>query len=223
MKKIISIDTIGQVHEMLGLYEPEHPLVSVIPMDDLITKYNVIEATYVLGFYQVSLKTGNCGVLTYGRNTYDFQEGTIVFTKPKQAISFSALDGAIGEGGWTLLFHPDLIRKSELGKNIDNYTFFSYEIHEALHLSGREKSNLTDLANKVEGEYRQNIDQHTQKLIITNIELLLDYCTRYYSRKFYVRTNMNQDIISRFNAFLVKYYSSAVATLLISIVLYINN
>lgn len=205
MSNIIHMETISQAHDALGLDKPAHPLVTVIPIDERIRNFDYGDATYVFGFYQVSLKAGICGSMVYGRNTYDFQEGSIVLTKPGQAMSFRPPEDESEAVGWTLLFHPDLIRKSTLGKNIENYSFFSYETHEALHLSETEKSTLTDLVEKIEGEYRQNIDRHTQKLIIANIELMLDYCTRYYDRQFHVRTNLNQDIVTRFEGLLRNY------------------
>ncbi|MEW8627367.1 MAG: helix-turn-helix transcriptional regulator [Candidatus Thiodiazotropha sp.] len=210
MNNIVQINTISEVYETLGLGTPKHPLVSIIPIDERITQFDYGNATYVLGFYQVSLKSGVCGEITYGRNTYDFQEGTMLFTKPGQALSVNASEQeSSNEGGWTLLFHPDLIRKSPLGKNIDQYSFFSYEVHEALHLSEDERAGVTELVRKIESEYQQNIDRHTQKLIVANIELLLDYCTRFYDRQFYVRTNLNQDFVTRFENLLKDYFASA--------------
>ncbi|MCG7915717.1 AraC family transcriptional regulator [Candidatus Thiodiazotropha endoloripes] len=209
MSNIIHIETISDIHAALGLDKPKHPLVTVIPIDDRVKNYDYGNATYVLGFYQVSLKAGICGEITYGRNTYDFQEGTMVFTKPGQALSFKASEEDLAsEEGWTLLFHPDLIRKSSLGNNIDHYSFFSYEIHEALHLSEDERVSITGLVRKIETEYQQSIDRHTQKLIVSNIELLLDYCTRFYDRQFYVRTNLNQDFVTRFENLLRDYFNS---------------
>ncbi|MBV2091685.1 MAG: helix-turn-helix transcriptional regulator [Candidatus Thiodiazotropha sp. (ex Ctena orbiculata)] len=209
MSNIIHIETISDIHAALGLDKPKHPLVTVIPIDNRIKNYDYGNATYVLGFYQVSLKAGICGEITYGRNTYDFQEGTMVFTKPGQALSFKASkEDLASEEGWTLLFHPDLIRKSSLGNNIDHYSFFSYEIHEALHLSEDERVSITGLVRKIETEYQQSIDRHTQKLIVSNIELLLDYCTRFYDRQFYVRTNLNQDFVTRFENLLRDYFNS---------------
>ncbi|MBT3029454.1 MAG: helix-turn-helix transcriptional regulator [Candidatus Thiodiazotropha sp. (ex Ctena orbiculata)] len=209
MSNIIHIETISDIHAALGLDKPKHPLVTVIPIDDRIKNYDYGNATYVLGFYQVSLKAGICGEITYGRNTYDFQEGTMVFTKPGQALSFKASEEDLAsEEGWTLLFHPDLIRKSSLCNNIDHYSFFSYEIHEALHLSEDERVSITGLVRKIETEYQQSIDRHTQKLIVSNIELLLDYCTRFYDRQFYVRTNLNQDYVTRFENLLRDYFNS---------------
>ena len=208
MTNIIHIESIVEIHDALGLDKPKHPLVSVIPLDDRIKNYDFGDATYVLGFYQVSLKLGVCGEITYGRNTYDFQEGTMVFTKPGQALSVKAAEQEQSGGGWTLLFHPDLIRKSSLGRNIDQYSFFSYEVNEALHLSEGERASITELVRKIESEYQQNIDRHTQKLIIANIELLLDYCTRFYDRQFYVRTNLSQDFVVRFENLLRDYFDS---------------
>jgi len=113
-----------------------------------------------------------------------------------------------GASGWTLVFHPDLIRKSELGKSIDQYSFFSYEVTEALHLSDDEQKTLTELVDKIHKEYDQLIDRHSQDLIISNIKLLLDYCTRYYDRQFYTRTNLNKDFVTRFESLLKDYYQS---------------
>lgn len=208
MTDIIHIESISQVHEILGLEKPRHPLVSLIPIDEKVASFDYGDATYVFGFYQLSLKSGISGQVIYGRNSYDFEEGTVLCSKPKQAMSFKDAKMEGGERGWTLLFHPDLIRKSELGRRIDSYSFFSYETHEALHLSSLEKGCLTELADKIVMEYQQNIDRHTQKLIIANIELMLDYCTRYYDRQFYVRTNLNQDIVIKFENILAEYFDS---------------
>ncbi|MEZ4989259.1 MAG: helix-turn-helix domain-containing protein [Saprospiraceae bacterium] len=208
MKEIIHIETITEVHNLLGLPKPKHPLVSVLDLDGHIIDYDFGDATYVLGLYQVSLKSNICATISYGRNSYDFQEGTLIFTKPGQSLSYEDSTSEPGETGWILLFHPDLIRKSELGQNIEDYSFFSYDVHEALHLSDDEKQWITDIVRKIEKEYSQNLDQHSQKLIISNIELLLDYCTRYYDRQFYTRTNLNKDLVSKFEHLLTSYYQS---------------
>ena len=113
-----------------------------------------------------------------------------------------------GAKGWTLIFHEDLISKSELGKTISNYNFFSYDINEALHLSDDEKETLNELVKKIQKEYSQNIDKHSQTLIISNIELLLNYCNLFYDRQFYTRTNLNKDYISEFESLLDRYYKT---------------
>lgn len=110
--------------------------------------------------------------------------------------------------GWTILFHPDLIRKSELGKVIDQYSFFGYDTNEALHLSEKERQFLNTLVDTIEQEITQNLDRHSQELIVQNLETILKYASRYYDRQFYTRTNLNQDLISKFEAFLKSYFDS---------------
>ncbi len=207
MDKIIHINTISEGHAMLGLPSPKHPLISIVDVKDLLnTDYEDLRIT--MGFYMVSLKDGVSGSLGYGRNSYDFDDGVMIFTKPNQLISESSKEIEADAKGWVLFFHPDLIRTSELGKNIDSYSYFSYEVNEALHLSEDEKSILTDIIRKIEIEFSQNIDKHSQKLITSSLELLLDYCNRYYDRQFYIRTNHNQDLVSKFESFLKNYYQS---------------
>ncbi len=208
MSEIIHIKTIAEVHQVMGVPAPKHPLVSIIRFNDMPHNVEYGNSRIMSDLYLVSLKDGVSGSMGYGRNSYDFTDGTMIFTKPNQVMTPESKEIDSDSKGWLMLFHPDLIRKSELGKNIDTYSFFSYELHEALHLSEDEKSTLTILADKIEAEYNQNIDKHSQKLIISNIELMLDYCTRYFDRQFYVRTNLNQDIISGFELFLKDYYLS---------------
>ena len=178
------------------------------PLDERIKAYDYGDATYVFGFYQIALKSGISGSILYGRNSYDFQEGTMILTKPGQAMSFTVNRDQVDGEGWVLLFHPDLIRKSEPGPVNRKIWLFAYDVHEALHLSAEEKLSLTEIIGKIQKEYASNIDRHSQKLIISNIELLLDYCARYYDRQFYVRTNLNQDIVSQFENLLTDYFSS---------------
>ena len=208
MKEIIRIKTINEVHRIFNLDKPLHPLVSVIDIDDRITNFDYGESKYVFEFYQVNLKMGFSGSLSYGRNSYDFDEGTITFIKPNQTIQVEPQEEIRGSSGWTLLFHPDLIRKSGLSREIDDYSFFDYALNEALHLSVKERNSLTDLVEKIQEEYNQNIDKHSQELIIANIEMLLKYCKRFYDRQFYTRTNLNKDILYDFNMNLKAYYNS---------------
>ena len=185
---------------------PQHPLVSLLPIDERMTDFDYGSSSYVFDFYQISLKEGIKGALSYGRNTYDFQEGTMTFIQPNQLVKVMDTSERKDGKGWTLLFHPDLIRRSALGKTIDHYSFFNYEVNEALHLSSEEKSALTELAQKIEREYQQNIDKHSQDLIIANIDLMLKYCKRYYDRQFYTRTNLNQDLLAKFEFTIQEYY-----------------
>jgi len=209
MKEIIEIQNITQAHNYLGLAKPNHPLVSVIRPKDILIGVEMNNVRFVPNLFQISLKSTFVGNIRYGRSSYDFQEGTMVFSSPKQIIAFDGVhENTAEEEGWTILFHPDLIRNSSLGRSIENYSFFSYETNEALHLSDKEKKSLMELVDKLEKEINHSIDKHSQKLIITSIELLLDYCLRFYDRQFYTRTNINKDLISKFEKLIKSYYHS---------------
>jgi len=207
MKEIIKIETISEIHQFLGLAKPKHPLISLLRVSDVLKKFEVEDVKYSLGLYQIHLKD-NCpfSIVNYGRNSYDYQEGTMVFTAPNQVLEFKKNETNKVDTGWTLAFHPDLIRKSELGKKIENYSFFAYASNEALHLSDEERKTVTEIATKIEKEFSNNIDAHSQTLIISNLELLLNYCVRFYDRQFYTRTNLNQDVASQFEQLLKEYY-----------------
>lgn len=208
MDKIIKVNTLTQAHEIFGLEKPKHPLISIFLHEDANFKNIPAGIRVSADLYHIMMKEGISGSLGYGRNSYDFQEGTMIFVSPGQVVVSSDSYDPGKAKGWSLIFHPDLIRKSELGRNIDNYSFFSYDVHEALHLSEDERLTITDLAGKIEKEYNQNIDKHSQKLIISNIQLILDYCTRYYDRQFYTRTNLNKDIVTKFEQLIKDYYNS---------------
>lgn len=208
MDKIIRIKSIAQVHEFFGFDKPRHPLVTVLPIDERMTDIDYGGHKYTFDFYQISLKEGIKGSLSYGRNSYDFEEGTMTLIKPNQIVCVTESEDYRGGNGWTLIFHPDLIRRSELGRSIEGFSFFNYEAHEALHLSDDEKKSLTELAEKIKTEYSQNIDKHSQEIIIANIEMILKYCKRYYDRQFYTRTNLNKDLISKFENIVQQYYRS---------------
>lgn len=204
MNELFVIKSVTQVHELFQLEKPKHPLVSVFENNpQVIGDWGPIRILTEL--YFVSLKDGISGTFQYGRNSYDFEEGAMTFIAPGQVISPGAMEGFLNPG-WTIAFHPDLIRKSALGRNIDRYTFFGYDVFEALYVSEQEKRSLTELAEKIELETGQNIDRHTQKLIVSTLELLLDYCTRYYDRQFYTRSNINVDTVSQFEGLLKDYF-----------------
>lgn len=210
MSTTFEINSISQAHQALGLPAPKHPLVSVIRTAEFRPTIDFNGLKVVNNVYQIILKDSGCGNLTYGKNSYDYEEGTLVFTAPGQVTIFEGempAQNAV-DNGWTLVFHPDLIRKSNLADKIDSYSFFNYEVHEALHLSAEERKTIEELLDKIVKEYSQNLDKHSQKLIIANIELLLDYCTRFYDRQFYTRTNINVDFVSKFEKLLKTYYDT---------------
>jgi len=204
MNEIIKLDNISQFNAMRGI-ETFHPLVSVF---DFSKMKLIPEARAHYGFYCVFLKEANCGDLKYGCNYYDYQEGTLVFIAPGQVVGIGNKPGAARPKGWGLLFHPDLIRGTSLGQNIKKYTYFSYEANEALHLSDRERQVVMDCLHNIDHELKQSIDKHSKILIANNIELLLNYCMRYYDRQFITRSLVNKDILSRFEKLLDDYFQS---------------
>lgn len=208
MNDIIRVNSVTEATEYLGVGKPKHPLIAVIHHNNPNFRRAYGNFRYVLDLYQITQKDQMSGSLGYGRSSYDFQEGTMIFTRPGQVITTEekVLEGEMG--GWSIYFHPDLIRKSSLGNSIESYSFFSYDVHEALHISTEEKRSLDQIAIQIEKEYQQNIDKHSQNLIIANIELMLNYCTRYYDRQFYTRSNMSQDLVGKFEHMLKEYYAS---------------
>jgi AraC-like DNA-binding protein len=202
------IKSVSEVHQFLGLNAPDHPMITVIrqwPEVDFDFENTKLSSDLFL----LSMKGKIKGTtFRYGRNSYDFEEGTLVFMAPDQIVSFANPIEELDDSGWTIMFHPDLIRKDGLGKSIKEYAFFSYDVNEALHLSEKEKQFLIDLVGKIDQEINQNMDKHSQDLIIQNLETILKYSKRYYDRQFYTRTNLNKDFVAQFEHFLETYFSS---------------
>ena len=203
-EKIIKFDTVDDYNKLYG-FETRHPLVAVVDM----TKANHVETgtvKFCYGLYTLFLKQTYCGDITYGRQPYDYQEGTVTSFAPGQTITVrhrpDHVPNALG-----LLFHPDLIRGTELGHDIDQYHFFSYDAREALHLSEEEKGIFRDCMQKIQAELQHSIDNHSRKLICRNIQLLLDYCMRFYERQFITRQNVNRDVLARFERLLNNYFA----------------
>ncbi|MDW3648709.1 MAG: helix-turn-helix domain-containing protein [Bacteroidia bacterium] len=203
----IHFNSISEVHRVMGFEKPQHPLISIFQHKPGYAQ-GMEDMRITSSLYFIALKEGFRGSFAYGRNSYDFEEGSMIFMAPGQVMGSKEVEEESDARGWSLLFHPDLIRKSELGKTIDSYSFFDYEVNEALHISDKEKKVLNDLLEKIQEEIASNIDKHSQKLIVTNVQLLLDYCTRYYDRQFYTRSNLNQDVFSRFEHLLKEYFRS---------------
>lgn len=210
MSKIIQIKTISEIHHFLNVEKPLHPLISVcehVPSMNL----EITNTKVFFDFYIISLKSDIKGSINYGRNTYDFEEGTMLFSAPGQV--FSITDKPIIDlKGWTLFIHPDLLSKSYLHQAIQKYNFFSYDINEALHISEKEKIVLTEFVNNIKIEISQNLDRHSQDLIIHNIASILKYSERFYDRQFLTRTNKNKDIVSQFEQYLKDYFDSELLT-----------
>lgn len=209
MADTITFNNISKIHEALGLPKPKHPLITLVKYSDVTSDTAFRDFKVSMNLYQIGFKRDGCGKLRYGRSSYDYQEGTLIFIAPNQVMEYESDELLENDPlGWTLGFHPDLIRKSDLGKKMDQYSFFDYDVNEALHLSNDEIMTIEGILEKVVKEYSQNLDRHSQHLIISNIQLLLDYCQRFYDRQFYTRTNINSGFISKFEQLLKSYYKS---------------
>jgi len=185
--------------------ETLHPLVSVVDL----SKANPRQGSRMyFGFYTIFLKDVKCGDLVYGRHTYDYQEGTLVFLAPGQVAGMNSNGETYQPKGYALVFHPDLIHGTSLGRHIQDYTFFGYQFHEALHLSERERKIVLDCFSKIEYELEHAIDKHSKKLIISNLELFLNYCTRFYERQFITRENAHKGILEMFEHLLNGYFQT---------------
>lgn len=204
MGEILDLKTIQDYNDFLEL-ETLNPLVSFVDF----SKVEVLKhSCKCFGFYAIFLKEKIHGQITYGRNRYDYQEGTLVFVAPGQV-------GGIGDGGQTLhpqgyalLFHPDLIRGTNLARKMKEYTFFSYEVNEALHMSEREHQTILNCFNEIQEELHHSIDKHSRSIITSNIEVLLNHCLRFYDRQFTTREVINRDVLTRFEDLMTGYFDS---------------
>lgn len=204
MKNIQDIPTIVEYNNILGIETP-HPLVNVI---DLSQAKPMRHALHNFGFYAIFLKDVKCGDMRYGRQYYDYQEGTLVCLAPGQIAGIEDNGEVFQPKGYALVFHPDLIRGTSLGRNIKNYSFFSYEANEALHLSDNERTLVLECLHNISNELHHAIDRHSKTLIASNIELLLNYCVRFYDRQFITRENVNKDILTEFEDLIHRYFTS---------------
>jgi len=198
------IDSVGQ-YSAMNNNETLHPLVNVIDLSKADKRPNR-RSNY--GFYAVFLKEIKCGDLQYGCNYYDYEEGTLVFVGPGQVIGVENNNELYQPKGHALVFHPDLIKGTSLGRHMADYNFFSYEVYEALHLSEAERKIIMDCYAKIRYELERGIDKHSKTLIVSNIELLLNYCVRFYDRQFITRESANKGILQKFEEMLNGYFNS---------------
>jgi AraC family transcriptional regulator, transcriptional activator of pobA len=185
--------------------ETLHPLVSVIDF----SKANPRQGSRMyFGFYTIFLKDVKCGDMVYGRHIYDYQEGTLVFLASGQVAGMNSNGETYQPKGHGLVFHADLIHGTPLGRHIQDYTFFGYQSNEALHVSERERKIVLDCFSKIEYELGHAIDKHSKRLIVSNIEMLLNYCVRFYDRQFITRENVHKGILERFEHLLNEYFQT---------------
>ena len=210
MDSIRKINTVNQANALVGI-ETSHPLVTVLDF----SKCGPMEYIRMnLGLYGIFLKDIMDADIVYGRHQYDYQQGTLIFIAPGQVVGLGTRqEGEVFQPtGWGLMFHPDFLHGTSLARHIKDCTFFSYAIHEALHTSDEERKTIIDCFKKIKKELTRSIDKHSKKLIASNIELLLNYCERFYDRQFITREHANKDILIRFEAILNDYFQSGKAS-----------
>ena len=205
------INSVSELHRILSLPKPFHPLITLINHNDVKTIDSQERQRIVLNFYNISIKKSFQGQFKYGKNYYDFDEGIMSFVGPNQVIAIDE-DENRNKDGWSLLFHPDLIRNYPLGKSIKNYGFFAYEVHEALHLSDEEEKLIENLIRNIQKEYQSRVDNFSQDVIVSNLELLINYCNRFYNRQFVTRRMANTDLLSKFEDALSNYFNDNLKT-----------
>ncbi|HAY18256.1 MAG TPA: AraC family transcriptional regulator, partial [Rikenellaceae bacterium] len=204
MDEIYRIETIEQYNNMYG-FKTMHPLVAYVEFDESNSK--LIPGRHTNGFYSLFLKETKGCVINYGKTKYDFDGQTIVSIAPDQVVGFESVVG-VPKKAKGILFHPDFLHGTSLERKMKDYTFFSYASNEALHLSEDERKIITDCMAIVGKELLNPIDRHTKSLVTTNIELILDYCLRFYERQFVTRQNLNLGVIARFENLVDEYIAS---------------
>jgi AraC-like DNA-binding protein len=199
-------DSISGLHRALGLPKPLHPLVSLVNYADITTPEAELPTLLLLNFYKISYKINLQGKIKYGQQYYDFEEGGISFLSPNQIIA--AAEDEKDYSGYTLLIHPDFLRNYPLAKSINNYGFFSYSANEALYLSEKEKTTISEVFEHILQELNSRIDDFSQDVIISHIEVLLNYSNRFYKRQFITRKAANHDILTQLEDILNQYFNN---------------
>ncbi len=206
---LIRIKTISEYHEVMRLPKPEHPLISVINLDQIAHEYTGEQINLVFDFYSISVKRDFNARFKYGQQEYDFNEGIMFFISPGQVFGIEVKEGkTLKRSGWMLFIHPDFMWNTSLAKTIKQYEFFDYSVHEALFLSDKEETTIIGMMKNIEQEYHANIDKFSQDVMIAQIELLLTYAKRFYERQFITRKISNHQILARLEDLLTNYFDS---------------
>ncbi|MGC4103452.1 helix-turn-helix domain-containing protein [Ferruginibacter sp.] len=199
----IRISSISALHEILQLPKPLHPLISLVDNNKMAVDTAYLDRSFTLDFYKISYKTSTSGKIGYGQGYYDFTEGGMMFTAPAQIL---VTDADAEYFGYTLFIHTDFIRNYPLGKNIKKYGYFSYDTNEALHLSDKEKKLIVGIFENIENELNTSIDDMSQDVLISYIEVLLNYSNRFYKRQFTTRKVINNDLLAQMEQLLDTYF-----------------
>jgi AraC family transcriptional activator of pobA len=207
--EISRLNTISDLHRFNQLPPPEHPLISLIDYSKVKHTSDTNEMKWIQGFYTIALKRNVVGKYRYGQQSYDFDEGLMTFFSPDQVISVQLIEADATTNiptGWILAIHPDFLFGTSLTKNIKKYPFFNYSVREALFLSEKEEGIVNEILQNIKTEYTANIDQFSQQIIITQLELLLNYSERFYQRQFLTRKVSSHQILNQLEEILDNYF-----------------
>ena len=199
-------DSITVAHQALGLPKPLHPLISVVDATATPVSAGPSSGAHLLSFYKIAYKTGGAGSVKYGPGRYDFTEGSLLCAAPTQLMGGGEDEKACDQGGYVLLLHPNLLVGYPLAQKIKQYTFFSYDASEALHLSDSEKATVVARFRSIEEELRARIDDFSQDVLLAQLELLLSYTQRFYQRQFITRRTVNRGLLAQVEAVLNDYF-----------------
>lgn len=202
---IHQFESLSDFHRVFGLPKPLHPLISLIDLQNLRFRSDELAGSMVLNFYKIAYKTNTCGQARYGQNYYDFGEGGLVFTAPGQRFESPGDQAASGH---LLLIHPDFFLSYPLAAKIREYGFFAYAAHEALHLSDQEKSTILTVFSNIEAELNSRIDDFSQDVMISQVELVLNYSNRFYKRQFITRKAASNDLLQKLEEILDDYFNT---------------
>lgn len=204
------LKTINELHRFNNISPPNHPLISLIDYSEIKPTPVNNELKWVQEFYTISIKRNVVGKYRYGQESYDFDEGLMTFFSPEQVISVELIEEDMKSkpSGWILAIHPDFLFGSSLAANIKKYLFLNYSVSEALFLSEKEENTIYEILQNIKGEYQGNLDQFSQHIIISQLELLLNYAERYYQRQFLTRKISNHQILDRLETLLEDYFNS---------------
>ncbi len=204
---IVEIKSITEVHRLFGLPKPLHPLVSIIKFEEMNFLLSDVWQNFYTDMYTISIKKGVTGKVKYGQTQFDFDEGIMTMSSPKQVFAIEEAE-SVNLTGYKLLIHPDFIQGFPLAKTIKEYGYFSYNNNKALFLSDKEEQIILNLFKSIEQEYQNNIDQFSQDVMIANIELLLVHVDRYYNRQFLTRKSISNDTLFQVDKILTDYFKN---------------
>lgn len=202
----IIFNSLSQLHKAMGQSAPNHPLISILNYGEAAFDPKDYEQGIILNFYKISFKTSFTGQLKYGQGFYDFEEGGMSFIAPGQLLKMQNEEADYS--GMSLHIHPDFLRPYSLNSTIKQYGFFSYSAAEALYLSEKEKTTILSVYKFIEQELSERIDKFSQDVIVSQIELLLNYANRFYDRQFITRKAINNDILSQLQTYLDNYFNN---------------